>query len=103
MPHGTALPCNSSTDSFDYCLTKANLETLVNPENGLHVTGCRCTEKKVCEERCYAWMFNPYKVMSIIGYVCMYRSRGKSYEEIIHKALLGRGGSCVVNGVTGVL
>lgn len=76
MPHGTALPCNSSTDSFDYCLTKANLETLVNPENGLHVTGCRCTEKKVCEERCYAWMFNPYKVMSIIGYVIdMYRNR----------------------------
>ena len=34
------------------------------------------------------------------AYVCMYRSRGKSYEEIIHKALLGRGGSCVVNGVT---
>ena len=35
-----------------------------------------------------------------LNYVGTYRSKGKSYEEIIRKALLGRGGSCVVDGVT---
>lgn len=75
-PHGTALPCCNTNGNYDNCITKANLEYVHTSNNQIIVDGCRCTEKKVNEERCYAWLLNPYKVLKIICYVNdMYQNR----------------------------